>query len=189
MKEVNAGMQRLGECLMPVARGQLNSERFDDDFVQDCVQLALISIWETLKKGIHPDSPATFLAWCRRITVNKCIDEVRKVKRRPADSLNELHDESTVTPLQSSAALDSTWPEPQVALTEERQELLLSLQTHPKLSGKSKTVLIEGFLLEQSDAEVAPLVPTPISNVRLIRFRNLKKLRDDSNFIERLRSD
>lgn len=187
LNEVNTGMQRLGECLMPVARSQLNSDRFDNNFVQDCVQLVLISIWETLRKGTHPHSPGTFLAWCRRITVNKCIDELRKAKRRPTTPLDDhVAEESTLV---NSTAGEVTWPEAQVELTEERQELLLSLETHPKLSGKSKTVLIQGYLLELTDAEVAPLASTPIPNVRLIRHRNLKKLRNDSDFMQKLRLD
>ncbi|MBV7334833.1 hypothetical protein KFU94_42665 [Chloroflexi bacterium TSY] len=51
LNDVYDGFRRLGECLLPIARHQLNSNQYDDMIVEDCVQEALESIWDNLEKS------------------------------------------------------------------------------------------------------------------------------------------
>jgi RNA polymerase sigma-70 factor (ECF subfamily) len=51
----------------------------DADHATDAVQNALVRAWRDLPTLRDPDR---FDAWLHRLTVNACIDEIRRVRRR-----------------------------------------------------------------------------------------------------------
>ena len=54
----------------------------DDDLARDAVQEALIRAWRDLP-GLR--DPAAFDGWLRRLTVNACLDQLRRRKHRPIE--------------------------------------------------------------------------------------------------------
>ena len=54
----------------------------DADRATDAVQNALVRAWRDLPTLRDPDR---FDAWLHRLTVNACIDEIRRVRRRRFD--------------------------------------------------------------------------------------------------------
>lgn len=185
--EVHEGFQRLGECLLPVARSQLNEQDFDHAVVQDCVQEALQAIWLRLKQDRGPQMPEAFLAFAVQITRHRCIDRYRYEKRRASESLEAAQGED----VQPTAALGSSpelLPEHLVILDEAKTTLLVSIHHHPKLTDRAKSVLIEGYLFEKTDAELAQELSTTEGNIRIIRCRGLKLLRTDETLMAALRA-
>lgn len=181
--ERRRGFQLLGRCLLPIARSQLNT-RYDDTIVQDCVQEALVQIWSQIKAGTCPQTPLGFLALATQITRRRCIDRHRYEQRRTAEAIDET-DEDAYHYSQALGIDPSQWPE-QVYLEKERWlSLILVIQSHPELNENAKFVLIEGFIFEKTDDELAKLLQMTKANIRLIRFRALKLLRNDSAFLDR----
>lgn len=178
--QVRQGFQLLGNYLYRTARKKLNTNLFDDSIVEDCVQLALLDIWKKMEKGEGAERPASFLSWATRIVQCRCLDRIRYEKRRRSDEWSEKLDE-----------ILRSWGEPfehQILLTAKRVTLLTSLRQHSILSKKSKIVLVDGIFFEKTDSELAHSLLTPQGNIRLIRHRNLDKLRHDIDFIDLLQS-
>lgn len=61
----------------------------DPELARDAVQEGLIRAWRDLPKLRDPDR---FEAWLHRLTVNSCIDQTRRRRRRPMEvELTQLH--------------------------------------------------------------------------------------------------
>lgn len=187
LHEVHAGFQQLGTCLIPAVRKRLNKDRFDATVVEDCIQEALRDIWQNMKRGNGPKSPKTFWVWALTIAQRRCLDRIRYESRRPMEALTDAMAEGNMQPVVSAAGSSVDQPETQSLVVEQKVMLLLSIRNHPKVSSKSKTVLLDGFLFEKTDRELAHSLLTPEGNIRLIRHRNLEKLRKDDNFMTNLR--
>lgn len=52
----------------------------DEDQAKDVVQETMVTIWQKLKKI---KSAEGYKKWAYRIVVNKCYDQLRKIKRHP----------------------------------------------------------------------------------------------------------
>lgn len=186
LAERREGFRRLGACLLPVARNQLNETYFDLTVVQDCVQVVLEIIWEKVSRGQGPQSPDAFFAFAVQITRHRCIDRYRYERRRTTEPLDGEDEDG----IQHTAALGiapEQSPEEQVLRHDALLLLIRHLQDHADLSDNAKIVLIQGFFFEKTDAEVADMLATSEPNVRLIRHRALKRLQDDEGFISSLR--
>ena len=165
-------------------RKLLNPTRFDEMFVEDCVQTALRIIWKAMQEGKGPNHPGSFLSWATKVATNRCIDRLRYEKRRPAEAISDEVAESV-------GKIDLNLDH-QILLDEKKIELLTSLRRRSTLSEDSKIVVIEGFLFEKTDEEIAEMLSHSTgkervvrpSNVRVIRHRNLDKLRHDTDFID-----
>ena len=172
-----AGLKQLAAYLYPIACVQLNANQYDDFVAQECMQNALVAIHLQLQNQKGPDASESFCAWTARIVINKCLDRIRSDKRRPTEPL----DKASKAPHD-----DAELPEHIIVLNESNAELLLSIQEHPALSEDSKTTLIQGYFFEKTDREIAQMLDKKLANIRLIRFRNLEKLRNDDDFCTRL---
>jgi len=205
--------QQLGQFLLRVALSRLHSKPDLHPHAQECAQEALVAVWQKLEAGQGPDTPARFLSWCAAIVIHKVYDELRRLgyslsseeidpeeaapqrkKRVPQDkreSLEQLveHDEGTGVPwAERIADPHAADPEADTLQREGAVGLLLGIRKHPRVSEESTTVLMCGFLAGLADAELAARLGTSKSNVRVIRSRDLSKLRDDADFIAQLRS-
>jgi len=67
----------------------------DTDRAQDATQEAIVRAWRELPRLRDPDR---FEAWLRRMVVNACYDEGRKLRRRAEVSLIHLADRQVVDP-------------------------------------------------------------------------------------------
>jgi RNA polymerase sigma-70 factor, ECF subfamily len=67
----------------------------DTDRAQDATQEAIVRAWRELPRLRDPER---FEAWLRRMVVNACYDEGRKVRRRAEVSLVHLADRQVVDP-------------------------------------------------------------------------------------------
>jgi len=67
----------------------------DSDRAEDAAQEAIVRAWRELPRLRDPEK---FDAWLRRLTVNACFDEARRVHRRAEVSLVRLGDRSTADP-------------------------------------------------------------------------------------------
>ncbi|MCB0081293.1 MAG: sigma-70 family RNA polymerase sigma factor [Caldilineaceae bacterium] len=175
--ERRAGLRTLAAFLYPVARYRLNTSQYDDFAVQECTQSALIAIHQQLQNQKGPDAPQSFCAWAARIAINKCLDRIRHDQRRPTEPLEQIAE---------APSSNEILPQHIVELNETRAELLLSIQQHAALSDDSKTTLIQGYFWEKTDQEIADMLAKKAANVRLIRHRNLEKLRNDDDFCTQL---
>lgn len=178
--DIQKGFELLGNYLFLILRSRLNQNRFDEMFVHDCAQTALENIWKAIAQGKGPDSASTFLGWSVKVASNRCIDRLRYESRRTTEELSREIEDAFVS-------VDANL-ETMVTLDEKKIELLTSLRRHPALSEKSKTIVIQGYLFDQTDSELAQLLATKQSNVRVIRHRNLEKLKHDAAFTAQLRA-
>lgn len=65
----------------------------DPELARDAVQEGLIRAWRDMRKLRDPDS---FDSWVHRLTINACIDQLRRRKRRPIEiEITALHTPST----------------------------------------------------------------------------------------------
>lgn len=58
----------------------------DEEMAKDVVQEMMITIWQKLKKI---KSAEAYRTWVYRIVLNKCYDEIRKMKRNPELSADD----------------------------------------------------------------------------------------------------
>jgi RNA polymerase sigma-70 factor (ECF subfamily) len=67
----------------------------DTDRAEDAAQEAIVRAWRELPRLRDPEK---FDAWLRRLTVNACFDEARRVRRRAEVSLIRLEERQTADP-------------------------------------------------------------------------------------------
>ena len=67
----------------------------DSDRAEDATQEAIVRAWRELPRLREPGK---FDAWLRKLTVNACFDEARRVHRRAEVSLVRLSDRTTADP-------------------------------------------------------------------------------------------
>jgi RNA polymerase sigma-70 factor (ECF subfamily) len=67
----------------------------DRDLAEDAAQEAIVRAWRELPRLRDPEK---FDAWLRRLTVNACFDETRRVRRRAEVSLARVTHHGTTDP-------------------------------------------------------------------------------------------
>ncbi len=162
---------------------------------EDCVQEALVKVWRALEEGRGPDHPDRFVSWAARVAANTLVSELRKVD--PAASVarpkrvglrRQVSLEATAEPDEGPArelAVDEDRLEARAAQAE-LAALLAEIRDMDGLSVPSRTVLLQGYLAEWDDDELATHLGTTRANVHVIRSRDLAKLREDAAFMARL---
>jgi len=184
---VDAAFQQLGNYLYRVAYARLQLNTHRAELAHESVQQALAAIWQRLSEGRGPNHVEWFLSWCASIVIHKMLDELRKEGRTRRESLDELMDADDSSLLQIP---DSQAPVPdrQALDSEATRHLIELIQNHPHLNDEAKFVLLYGYLLEWEDAALAQALDKERASIRVIRFRALKILRNDPDFIVELTS-
>ena len=117
----------------------------DSDRAEDATQDAFVRAWRELPKLRDADR---FDAWLRRLVVNACYDEARRVRRRAEVSLVSMSDRSVVDAESAMAETDRV----------ERAFRRLPLD--------QRTVLALQHYLELSHVEIAETLGIPLGTVK-----------------------
>lgn len=129
----------------------------DPDLARDAVQDALIRAWRDLPGLRDPDR---FDAWLRRLTVNACLDQVRRRRRRIVEvELLPGHGPAVADP--SSAQADR----------EQVDQALKSLEE------RDRAVVVLHYFLGMPLSEVATCLGIPIGTVKSRLHRALGDMR------------
>ncbi len=131
----------------------------DPDLASDAVQEALVRAWKDLRKLRDPNK---FDGWLYRLTVNACIDEVRRRKRRPI--------EVEITPLHSPSEADST-------VTMADRELIDGMLK--RLDEHGRAIVVLHYYLGLPLTDVASTLVIPVGTVKSRLHRALGEMRSD----------
>jgi DNA-directed RNA polymerase specialized sigma24 family protein len=180
----NAAYQQVGEYLLRMADARLRTRPYLKHLAQEATQQALMTIWQKLQEGRGPQEPQWFLSWCGSIVIHKLLDELRKLGRPAAELLADEDEEgATLLMIPDSTAIA---PEHHMIESESNRELMELIQDHPALRPDYKTVLLNGYFLDQDDSELAHNLGLATASIRVLRFRGLQQLRSDGEFMAKL---
>jgi len=142
----------------------------DGASASDATQEAFISAW----RHIGGFRGGSFKAWLLRIVTNSCYDELRRVKRRPASSLESLYVEDP-TP---DAALPPSQLESPEAFAQ-RRELNRALQAGiAQLPPDQRIALVLSDVQGMSYEEIAQATGANLGTVKSRLSRARARLRD-----------
>lgn len=125
----------------------------DEEQAKDIVQETMITIWKSIKKIKSSES---FKTWLYRIVINKCYDQMRKLKREPEFKTDDKGWEKI-----SSKAFEN----PSSELENREIAQIISVLTD-KLSPKQKAVFVLADLGDMSNEEVAKITGMSKINVK-----------------------
>jgi len=125
----------------------------DEDLAKDVVQETMVTIWSKLGKI---RSAGSFKTWLYRIVVNKCYDQLRRMKKMP----EERADDKTWA-LISNRISDGS----DSSLENSETAMIISLMTE-KLSPKQKSVFILSDLEEMTPEEISEITGMSRRNIK-----------------------
>ena len=133
---------------------------------QDCLQEAMLRIFRSIS-GFKAQS--SFSTWVYRITMNTCLDELRRRKNRPNTSLDGLLDAGW------SPSDDEDTPERHAMRGEARQALRRFIGELPE-DMRAAVVLrdVEGYSYD----EIAEILNTNVGTIKSRISRGREKLRE-----------
>jgi RNA polymerase sigma factor (sigma-70 family) len=129
----------------------------DPELARDAVQEGLIRAWRDLPKLRDPDR---FDAWLHRLTVNSCIDQTRRRRRRVI--------EVELTPIHNPATPDSTRAH---ADRDEVDQALL------RLDERGRAIVVLHYFVGLPLTEVAVTLGIPVGTVKSRLHRALTDMR------------
>jgi len=134
---------------------------------QDCAQEAMLRIYHALDRF---KGQSSFATWVYRITMNSCLDELRKRKVRAAASLDAMLETGW-----SPAAGEGGLPEVQALRGEQRDIIRAAITSLPE-DMRAVIVLrdIQGFSYEQ----IADMLDANIGTIKSRISRGREKLRE-----------
>jgi len=145
----------------------------DPDDAADATQDALISAFRKLNSY----RGGSFRAWLMRIVTNACYDELRRRKRKPAVSMDDLGEET----LEADDIGDSVLLAPQEGPEEEamRGELARAIQDClNRLPDEFRIVAVLADVQGYEYGEVSKVVGKPLGTVKSRLARARARLRD-----------
>ena len=151
--------------------------RNEDDAI-DLSQEAWVKAWQRLTQ-FHGES--SFTTWITRIVINLCLDELRKQKRRRADSIEEMDEDSGGVERQMPAITFN--PTERLERGELRQRIDRAMA---QLSYEHRTVLVLHEFEEMEYKEIARAMECSIGTVMSRLFYARRKL---AALLADLRSD
>ena len=133
---------------------------------QDCLQEAMLRIYRAINSF---KAQSSFSTWVYRITMNTCLDELRRRKNRPNTSLDGLYDAgwSPVDPGQT--------PEKSALIKDMRRQLQAFIRELPE-DMRAAIVLhdVEGYSYD----EIASMLDVNVGTIKSRISRGREKLRD-----------
>ena len=133
---------------------------------QDCLQEAMLRVYRAIGsfKG-----ESSFSTWVYRITMNTCLDELRRKKNKQSASLDDLLDEGW------APADDRSSPERHALRTETVRALRQTIQELPE-DMRAAVVLrdIQGYTYE----EIAQMLNVNVGTIKSRISRGREKLRE-----------
>jgi RNA polymerase sigma factor (sigma-70 family) len=129
----------------------------DPEFARDAVQDGLFRAWRDLPKLRDPDR---FDAWLHRLTVNACIDQARRRRRRPT--------EVELTPIHAPAIGDG-------AGNLADRDLVDSVLR--RLDERGRAIIVLHYFLGMPLTEVAATLGLPTGTVKSRLHRALEDMR------------
>jgi RNA polymerase sigma-70 factor (ECF subfamily) len=132
----------------------------DPELARDAVQEALIRAWRDLRSLRDPDR---FDAWVYRLTVNACLDQARRRRRRPL--------EVEVTPLFTPST-----PDPAIAVTDRA----LVDDVLRRLDEPGRAIVVLHYFLGLPLTDVAVSLGIPIGTVKSRLHRALVEMRAEA---------
>jgi len=134
----------------------------------DLSQEAWVKAWQRLAQ-FQGDS--SFATWLTRITINLCLDQLRKQKRQRAESIEEMDEESGGVERQMPVITAN--PTERLERGELRQRINVALE---KLSGDHRTVLVLHEFEEMEYKEIAKAMGCSIGTVMSRLFYARRKM-------------
>jgi RNA polymerase sigma-70 factor (ECF subfamily) len=138
------------------------------EVIEELVQTAFAKAYTQLDK-FNGNYDRSFGSWLGRITINSCFDALRVKRRRPETLDCELSDEESVTLLDSVAADDTE--------LNSLQDRDLTDKLLAKLAPQDRALLEMLYSDEMSVAEIADVMGTSQSNVKVRAWRARRHLR------------
>ncbi len=141
----------------------------EPDAAADAAQEAFISAYQKLHqfRGEH------FKPWLMRIVTNACYDELRRRQRRPALSLDELHE------VQAAAGLDLHSPQENPEQHAQRRELNSAIQDClGDLPDDQRVIAVLSDVEGYAYQEIAEITSLPLGTVKSRLSRARGRLRD-----------
>ncbi|MDZ7371074.1 MAG: sigma-70 family RNA polymerase sigma factor [candidate division KSB1 bacterium] len=142
----------------------------DFDEARDVAQEAFIRAFERIHQF---EDRAQFSTWIYRITVNLAMDQHRRRKRRPVDSLEDHIHEIDRQNAEEQAA-ETLKPEDELHTDLRRRRLNEALQ---KLSDHQRTAVVLKYFHQKSSREISQVIGCSENTVRIHLFRGLRNLK------------
>ena len=141
----------------------------DSDAAADACQDAFLSAFKNIRR-LRGDS---FKPWLLRIVTNACYDQLRRKKRRPTDSLDDMLE---MDPDHNPALRDpSPQPEQQALSGELEDTIMAGIETLPEDQRVTLVLAdVQGFDYQ----EIADITATSLGTVKSRLSRGRAKLRD-----------
>lgn len=134
--------RKLVELTSPFAYSVAFRMLGDDDKAKDVVQDTMVTIWQKLEKI---KTAEVYKTWIYRIVVNKCYDEMRRIKRNP----------EFVTDDQTWGLISNKIYEAPSEILENKETARIITFLTEKLSSKQKAVFVLSDLEGLSNDEIS----------------------------------
>ncbi|MBI4854466.1 MAG: sigma-70 family RNA polymerase sigma factor [Acidobacteria bacterium] len=138
--------------------------------VEEIVQEVFTKLYFT-SNYFSPQPGKTFANWLSSITINFCYDELRRLKRRPEQSISDLTQEEVFWLKEKLTAKESSSAETQVIFSDLATKLL------SQLSPEDRLVLTLLDVEELSVNEIAKVTGWSVSKVKIRAYRARLSLR------------
>jgi len=172
VRAAQAGDLKAFEELVARHRDKLFARAFsmmrNEEEAIDLSQEAWVKGWQRLKQF---QGDAGFSTWMTRIVINLCLDELRKQKRRPSESIEELEEESGGVERQMPAITFN--PTERLERRELRQRID---QAMDQLSHEHRAVLVLHEFEEMEYKKIAEAMNCSIGTVMSRLFYARRKL-------------
>ncbi len=139
---------------------------------EDIVQEILSKVYFSLSKF---DDDRPFYPWLRRVAINQCYDELRRVRRRKILRFTELNEQETRTIEKFMATPSTEAAEPALKNPEELRSLMQKILS--RLPEKQRMAIVMRDLRQVPYEEMADALKCSKQAVRLKVFRARARLR------------